>query len=165
MPVSEPDIVEILETMEERLSDLLAEEIVLPSRENYDDGEVAVPETPKDKQIVITIGDCTRVDDLDLPGNPPRECWEVDYKIRLRLMPSETDPEPIDKKLIRFVRDVRRAMTGGATYDAEWHTFNGQAIDAMWGTTMQRLINDGTSQSDGYVLSMLVRIRVTPGAL
>jgi hypothetical protein len=165
MPVTEPSVVKILETMEERLSELLAEEIVLPSRENYDDGTIAIPEIPKDKQIVITIGDCTRQPDLDLPGNPPRECWEIDYRIRLRLMPSETDPEPIDKKMIRFIRDVRRAMTGGGTYDASWHTFGGEAIDAMWGTTMQKLTSDGTSQSDGYVLSMLVRVRVTPGEL
>jgi hypothetical protein len=80
-------------------------------------------------------------------------------------MPSETDQESIDKKLIRFVRDVRRAITGATAYDPEWYTFGGEAIDAAWGSTMQRLIHDGTSQSDGYVLSLLVRIRVAPGAL
>jgi len=165
MPVAEPDIVEILETIEERLSHLVAEEIVLPSRENYDDGDVGIPQSPKDKQIVVSVGDCTRIPELDLTGNPPRECWEIDYRIRLRLMPSETDQESIDKKLIRFVRDVRRAITGATAYDPEWHTFGGEAIDAAWGSTMQRLIHDGTSQSDGYVLSLLVRIRVTPGAL
>ena len=88
MPVAEPDIVEILETIEERLSYLLAEEIVLPSRENYDDGDVGIPQSPKDKQIVVSLGDCTRIPELDLTGNPPRECWEIDYRIRLRLMPS-----------------------------------------------------------------------------
>lgn len=165
MPVAEPNIVEILETIEERLSHLLEEEIVLPSRENYDDGEVGIPQSPKDKQIVVTIGDCTRVEDLDLPGNPPSECWEVDYRIRLRVMPSETDQESIDKKLARFLRDVRRVITGATAYDPAWHTFDGQAIDAMWGSTMQRLTHDGTSQSDGYVLSLLVRVRVLPGAL
>lgn len=166
MPVAEPNIVEILETIEERLSHLLESEIVLPSRENYDgDEEGAIPQSPKDKQIVVTIGDCNRVPDLDLPGNPPRECWEVDYRLRLRVMPSETDAEPIDKKLARFVRDVRRVITGAAVYDPAWHEFDGQAIDAAWGSTMQRLTSDGTSQSDGYVLSLLVRVRVNPGAL
>jgi len=166
MPVSEPDIVEILETIEERLSHLVAEEIVIPSRENYDDDDDgALPPGPKDKQIIISIGDCTRVEDLDLPGNPPRECWEVEYRIKLRLMPSETDQESIDKKLIRFVRDVRRAITGATAYDPSWHTMNSQAIDSMWGATMQRLPPDRTSQSDGYMLPLMVRIRVTPGAL
>jgi hypothetical protein len=80
-------------------------------------------------------------------------------------MPSETDSEAIDLKLMRFVRDVRAAVTGGGTYLDDWFTFDGNALDAEWGDTMERVATDGTSQSDGYVLTLNIRIRVTPGAL
>lgn len=165
MPVAEPKVVLILETIEERLSDLVSDEIVLPSRENYDGEDYAIPETVRDRQIVVTVGDMLRVPELDLPGNPTRECWEVEYKIRVRVMPSETDAEPIDKKLVRFVQDVRRAITGGMVYDSAWFTMNDNAIESEWGSTFAKLTSDGTSGSEGYVLPLFVRIRVLPDLL
>lgn len=165
MPVAEPTAVDVLEELETRLAYLTTSEIVFPSRENSDNDTEGKPESPKDSQVVVSVANLTRVADLDLPGNPPRECWELETKLRLRLMPSETDSEAIDWKLMRFVRDVRTAVTGGGTYLDDWFTFDGNALDAEWGDTMERVATDGTSQSDGYVLTLNIRIRVTPGAL
>lgn len=165
MPVAEPTAVDVLDELETRLAWLTTSEIVFPSRENSDNDPEGKPESPKDSQVVVSVANITRVADLDLPGNPPRECWELETKLRLRLMPSETDSESIDWKLMRYVRDVRQAVTGGDTYLDDWFNFNGNALDANWGDTMERVATDGTSQSDGYVLTLNIRIRVTPGAL
>lgn len=165
MPVSEPVTVTILETIEERLSDMLVREVVLPSRENYDGADEAIPPSPKDLQVIVSVGDMVRVETSDLPGNPPRECWEIEYRLKCRVMADETDQEPIDKKLMRIVRDARQAITGGATYDPRWYTMNEVAFSAKWGTTMTRTAHDGTSQSDAYVVTLLVQVRVAPGDL
>lgn len=165
MPVTEPAVLTILETIEERLSDLLVREVVLPSRENYDGADEAIPPSPKDLQVIVSVGDMVRVEASDLPGNPPRECWEVEYRLKLRIMADEADQEPIDKKMIRFVRDVRQAITGGYVYNPAWFTMNGAALSAKWGSTIVRGFTDGTSQSDAYVLPLLVQVRVAPGDL
>lgn len=165
MPVTEPAVLTVLETIEERLSDMLVREVVLPSRENYDGADEAIPPNPKDLQVTVTAGDMVRVPGSDLPGNPPRECWEVEYRLKLRVMADEQDQEPIDKKLMRFVRDVRQAITGGYTYDPAWFTMNGAALSARWGDTVVRVFTDGTSQSDAYVVPLLVQVRVAPGDL
>lgn len=165
MPVTEPAVLTVLETIEERLSDLLIREVVLPSRENYDGSDEAIPPSPKDLQVTVSIGDMVRIEPLDQPGNPPRECWEVEYRLKLRIMADETDQEPIDKKAVRFVRDVRQAITGGYVYDPAWFTMNGAALSAKWGSTIARSFTDGTSQSDAYVLPLLVQVRVAPGDL
>lgn len=165
MPVTEPAVLTVLETIEERLSDLLVREVVLPSRENYDGADEATPPSPKDLQVIVSVGDMVRVEASDLPGNPPRECWEIEYRLKLRIMADETDQEPIDKKAVRFVRDVRQAITGGYVYDPAWFTMNGAALSAKWGATIARGFTDGTSQSDAYVLPLLVQVRVAPGDL
>lgn len=156
---------DILATIVTRLGDATPTEIVNPSRENTDDGPDAIPPAPKDRQFVVTIGDLTRVPELDLPGNPIRECWEVDYRLKLRIMASETDETSTSVLAINFLQDARKAITGWSAFLPQWFTFNNAAIDADWGPTITRLQNDGTSQSDGYVTSLLVRVRVSPGEL
>jgi hypothetical protein len=176
MPVAEPDIVDVLDEVKARLSVLLiadddeywtqVSEVILPSREQDDTQDEVEPQRPRDNQVVVTVGDIVRVPELDCPGNPPRQCWEAEIRIRLRVMPSELDSESIDKKLIRFLRDVRKAITGGAAYSATWHTMGAAgAVDSVWSDTYTRLTHDGTSQSDGYVMTLLVRVRVNENNL
>lgn len=175
MSLADPKAALILQTIIDRLSVLtiaapsvyatVASEVVTPTRQILDTGTDAIPETPKDAQISVSIGDLNRSETYNTAGNPHSEGWTVEYRVRLRLMPSETDSEGIDFKLMRFVRDVRKAISGGATYDHNWGKMDGDAIDARWGDTFERLVNDGTSQSDGYVMPLLVDLRLNENAL
>lgn len=178
MPVAEPTVNDVLDVIYSRLNLLTtldADEyathvvdVILPSRRDDDDQAEAEPETPRDKQIVVTIGDMTRNEDFDCPGSPPREGWDIEFRIRLRLMPSERDSESIDKKLVRFIRDVRKVLTrivgGDGLYDHNWVKMDDNAIDSRW-ESYERLTNDGTSQSDGYVMPLTVRMRLVEGEL
>ena len=177
MPLADPSTSDVLDVIRQRLQVLytydtdkystLVSEVVLPSREFDDNALEEMPQAPKDSQIVVSIGGMTRIRDLDCPGNPPRQAWRIEFRIRLRLMPSETDNEDIDTKLLRFVRDVRKAIVSDANgdYVSDWYTFGGKALIADWGDEYERLINDGTSQSDGYVLPLLVDMRLNENSL
>jgi len=156
---------DILSTIESRLDDATLVSTVDPTREVSDNGPDALPQTVTDRQFIVTIGDITRVPDLDVPGNPPREGWEVDYRIRARVMPSETDNTSTSVLAVNFLADARKAITGWSAYLHDWFTFGGYAIDADWSQVLERAQTDGTSSSDGYAFSLLVRIRVTPGEL
>ncbi len=156
---------DILTVIKTRLADATPTEVIDPSREHSDNGPDAVPESPKDRQFIVTIGDLTRVPELDLPGNPGRECWEVDYRIKLRVMLSELDETSASVKSVEFLQDARKAITGWSSFITDWFTLGGNAIEADWSPVLERLQSDATSMNDGYVFSLLVRIRVTPGAL
>lgn len=175
MPVADPAIVDVLDEIVSRLELLLVEddsvystvvdEVVVPSRKQLDEEDNAIPETPKDNQIIVTVGDFNRIEAYNTAGNPCLEGWRVEFRIRLRVMPSEDDSEGVDFKLLRFMRDVRKAISGGATYDHNWGKMDGNALDSRWGETFERVINDGTSQSDGYIMPLLVDMRLTESAL
>ena len=175
MPLTEPVTNQVLDVLRTRLSVLTASnadyftlvpEVVFPSRENSDDELDALPEVPKHNQLIVTIAGLERNADYDCMGNPPREGWTVEYHIRLRVMPSELDAEEIDAKLMRFIRDVRKAASSIAgEYSVNWGKMNNLAIDARWGDAFERQTTDGTSQSDGYVLPLRVDLRLNENEL
>jgi len=113
--------------------------------------------TPKHLQIVLTLGDKTRVPDLDYPGNPPVLCGEQVYNIRCHVIPSEKDPTPVDRYIETIGAEVVRAVVGESR---QWHTMGNLAIDAEW---QDHELVQADGGADGVNVPLAVRYRVDEG--
>lgn len=87
--------------------------------------------TPIHKQIVLTQGEEEIDEELSCPGNPPAIARRQKFNIRCHLMTDERATDAIDSDINAFASDVILAVTDD--YNT-WHTFDGNAIDAAWGT-------------------------------
>lgn len=85
--------------------------------------------TPKDRQIVIVTGDREEVPELNLPGNPPAQCFKQTFNIYCHAMPSEKDPTPVDVYLAVMQAEVQKVVTDSGT---RWHNWNSLAINSEW---------------------------------
>lgn len=109
--------------------------------------------TPIHKQIVLTQGEEEIDEELSCPGNPPAIARRQKFNIRCHLMTDEKATDAIDTDINAFASDVILAVTDD--YNT-WHTFDGNAIDAAWGT--RELVNaDGGI--DGVNLPLYVTYR------
>jgi hypothetical protein len=108
--------------------------------------------TPKDNQIVITMGDTEEVPELFCPGNPPAICWETTYNVRCRVMPSENGTDTKGKLTSQFFADVIKAIT---TPQSTWHQFRGKAINARIGP----ISNNNSEVFEGVTVPIVVHYR------
>jgi len=150
-PVVERIAVAIYERVQtltaQKAEPMLFKEVIRPKRlETY---------TPKDRQIVVTQGDSERVPALDKPGDPPAICYARLFNIRVHLMPSESDPTPIDE-----YANVAHASVVHAVTDVQdrWHTFGGLAFNADWGDPEGLAASGG---KDGVTIPLLVFYRTS----
>jgi hypothetical protein len=113
--------------------------------------------TPEHLLIVQTRGESVRVPDLDCPGNPPAIAMQQTFLIRVHIAPSERDPQPVE-----FYEDIAEAEIQKAIcYDQDtWHTFGGNAINAMFGS-IQTVTSDGGY--DGISIPLDVTYRYSEG--
>lgn len=88
--------------------------------------------TPRNNQIVLTQGSEEIIEELSCPGNPAALARKQTFHIRCHLMTDELSNEPIDTTINKFAADVVLCVTDD--YNT-WHTFDGNAIDAAWGTS------------------------------
>lgn len=86
--------------------------------------------TPKNLQVVMTQASPEINDELSRPGNPPATAYDMVFNIRCHVMPSELDPEAVDKYTNTLAADVVRAATSNGA--ANWHQMGGLAINAVW---------------------------------
>ena len=111
--------------------------------------------TPKDRQIVLVEGDLERVPELDHPGNPPAVAFAQIYNIRCNLLPSESDPTPIEQ-----YQAVAHAAIVHAITDQEdrWHSFDGLAFNADLGSPVGL---DADGGKDGVNIVLVVWYRTS----
>lgn len=111
--------------------------------------------TPRNNQIVLTQGASDRVPELDRPGNPPAIAIRQTFNIHCHIMQDERGHETIDELLNAFHADVVKAIASGSS---TWHTFDGNAIDATWGS-LQFVAADGGI--DGVTIPLAITYRVS----
>jgi hypothetical protein len=83
--------------------------------------------SPRDRQILLVQGDDERVEELDIPGNPPGVARRQTFNVRCHLMPDETSGEDV---INQAAADIITAIT---TPNAGWHHMDGLAIDSQIG--------------------------------
>ncbi len=81
---------------------------------------------------MLTQGSEEIIEELSCPGNPAALARKQTFHIRCHLMTDELSNEPIDTTINKFAADVVLCVTDD--YNT-WHTFDGNAIDAAWGTS------------------------------
>lgn len=108
--------------------------------------------SPKNSQIVLTMGDNERITELDLPGNPPAIARNQTFDIRCHCVPSEKDPTPIDEYREVVAAEIVKVVSE-ANY---WWTFGGLSIDAEWGNP--RPI-ESPEQFAGVIVPLVVTYR------
>lgn len=111
------------------------------------------PET-KDRQLVLKQLDDVRVPELDCPGNPPAEARSIVFGIHCRINPSESDTTSGDEFCNSFTSIVRRAICQD---DQNWHTMDGLAIDASFGSYTP-IGEDGGVDGVGIELAVTYRV-------
>lgn len=123
-------------------------EVLRPSR--------TISFTPRSWQLIITLGDQDRNDDLSKPGNPPSVAFDAVINIHCHLMPSETDDTPIEEYQNVFYADTIEAITDSG--DAGWWSWGGLAINTQI-APMEPIAADGGV--DGFKIPLEVCYRVS----
>jgi hypothetical protein len=82
-------------------------------------------ESPRHGQIVIGWGDCERVPDLDVPGNPPGIAYRQTFNLDLHVR-QESSTIPSRLLATKYVSAVVGAMGSAAS----WYSFGGYALNA-----------------------------------
>jgi hypothetical protein len=104
--------------------------------------------TPQDMQIVLTQGPNEIV--AIYPGNPAIIERTQTFNIRCHVMSDERGIEAIDTVVNTFAADVIKVVCT----ETEWHTFDGNAINAEW-------LSQEDVQADGGVDGVNVPIAIT----
>ena len=110
--------------------------------------------TPKDWQIVLTLGPKESVPDLNCPGNPPAMAYDQTYNIFCRVMASERDDTPVDAFVSAFLSEAQMAITNSTT----WYQMNGYSIDAVFDSPEYV---EGGGGGDGATIPLRVTYRVS----
>ena len=113
--------------------------------------------SPQHGLIVLTRGEMVRVNDLDCPGNPPAQCWQQTFLIRVHIAPSEKDTTPVELYEDIMEAEIHKAIVTDAD---TWHTFDNNAINADFGP-QQTATSDGGY--DGIAIPLMVTYRVSEG--
>ncbi len=109
--------------------------------------------TPRDRQIILTNGPTQTVEELSFAGSPPAVAKRQAFNIRCHVMPSERSSESVDSVLASFAADVVKAVS---TPTSNWHTFDGNAINASFGD-FQPFYSDGGIDGINLPLSVIYR--------
>ena len=132
-----------------------SDQVLVPSvkrTDHADDG------TPEHLQIVLTQGSPQRNEELDCPGNPPANAYDIQFNIRVRVMLSESDPTPEDEIVNTIAAEVVRVVCDDSYLSYPWHTFENLAVNAVWQSHENV---DGDELFDGVNIPLLVTYRVS----
>jgi hypothetical protein len=111
---------------------------------------------PQHGLIVLTRGEFARVPDLDCPGNPPAIAYQQAFLIRVHIAPSERDPTPIEVYEDIIEAEILKAVRT----DHNWHTFDGNAMNAMFQAGMTDAPDGGY---EGIAIPVQVTYRIAEG--
>lgn len=154
MPVTYPVVELIAQELLSRLEAMInnnayqttVREVIRPTRNgNY---------TPKNNQIVLTMGDAEIVEELSHPGNPPAIATMQTFNIRCHVLTDENETDAIDTTVTMFVADVMQAV---CIPQSTWHNFDSNAIDASFGP-VEFIANDGGLDGANIPINVLYRV-------
>ena len=111
--------------------------------------------TPKNMQIVLTVGGIEENEELSHAGNPAAIAYDIKVSIHFHLLPSELDPTPIDEIINTAAADVAESITDSGV---DWFNFGGLSINANI-NAYERI--DATGGVDGFTLPLVVTYRVS----
>lgn len=111
--------------------------------------------SPKDRTVVVMLGDAVRDEELSNAGYPDATAWVQQYELDLLVMTSEKDPEPIDKAVGSFAADVMKAVTA----PENWDQFEGKALKTNFVMQEQFITADGAYE--GLTLHLEVTYRTS----
>jgi hypothetical protein len=151
-----PVIERIMRVVHQRLQVLMSDvypnspvvEVIRPTR--------TLSYTPKPWQIILSLGEEEVDEALSKEGNPPAIAYDATINIYCHLMPSETDPTPIDEYHAVFYADVVEALTDSG--NGGWWSFGALAINSRIGA---REAIDSDGGMDGFNVPLHVCYRVS----
>ncbi len=108
---------------------------------------------PKDKQIILSLAELTRTNELDCQGNPPAYAWTQSYNINAVLRPSEKSLTPSATLQNTFMADMTKAITAGAA----WWQMGGNALNTLFASSNTYDAPDGSSAGVRIVLQVVFR--------
>jgi hypothetical protein len=149
MPLDDPANEEIAKRIFERLTDS-GDFTVVRQTKQLDEW------TPEDRQVVMVAMMPERAEDIDHPGNPPANGYQMEVRFRLHVMQSEHDETPTEDLLSRLAADVMVACTDAPN----WHQWDEIAINSEFGS-LESVPNDGGI--DAAMLPLVVSYRITEG--
>lgn len=116
---------------------------------------------PKDYQVIVTLEDVVRNEELTHPGNPPAVAFDLPVVLTGELRPSESASTPIDDLRHTFAADI---IKGISTPAASWHNWGGLAIntaiddvrpyesDELTGVQVRMTVTYRVSETDPYTV-------------
>lgn len=117
-------------------------------------------EPPQNYGIILTQGNDERLPENDCSGNPPALAYRLPLMIRCRIMPSETDPTPVDTYSNVIAAEVQRVVCDDSYMATSWYTMNDLAFDSQWGAPE---FVGGDGGFEGIAVSLFVSYRVSEG--
>lgn len=112
----------------------------------------------KDKVIVVTHEDIERDEELSCAGNPPKIAWVLPVRISAIIEPDDDDENPIDQRMNDFIVLAMNAITGTG---ADWHQFDGNAINAELEPPIQFQPSDDTARGMSFNVRVTYRVDET----
>ncbi len=137
-------------------------EITVANGYNFDASEVVRPTRRgenwlyKHLGIGVVQGESTRLQELDLPGNPPAIAWQIQFRVQciVRDDKDSTDAHATNEN------EMAAAVVLAITDDgATWYRMNNNAIDTQFGSPTPFVTDDG--ELNGVSVPVAVAYRVS----
>ena len=111
--------------------------------------------TPKTNTIVVVQTAHERLEELDFAGNPPGLAYLLTFTIQGFVRQSDRSNTADAALENNMEASIKKAVAGNAT----WHTFDGNAFNAMWGQTQRFDPTQGAHA--GVSVELMVQYRVS----
>lgn len=112
--------------------------------------------TPKNNTLVVVQREQQRNEAHDYPGNPPAIAYELPFAIHCFVVQSDFSGLSDAMLVNRMAANVQKAIAEGST---SWHTFGGNAYNAMFGTITPFVSDQGDHA--GCTIELTVQYRVS----
>lgn len=109
--------------------------------------------TPKHRSLVVVQGDEERNPAHDYPGNPAAIAYILPFEIHGFIRQADREATPDQQSVNALQAAIKKAVASTSS----WHTFDDNAYNADWGTT----INFRSTTHAGTTLTVDVQYRIS----
>lgn len=110
---------------------------------------------PRNLTVVVEQGAESPNEENSHEGNPPAIAYDLDFEIHAIVRDSDGSTTPHSTTENAFVAAIKKAITTGD----QWWTFDSNAINAEWGTTVPYQSPEG--DNNGVTVPLVVIYRVS----